>query len=592
MEGKLIHGVTSTKILQEIRVPEEELKRGNLISRKDLSNIKHKFGISNTLSGCHNENDALSVKSWVEGMKEKADNVVLFYKEQGMKHDHLNENDFLLIIMTPVQKHMLKVFGCGDRICIDSTHGLKNYNFELVTLLVIDEFEEGFPVVFCFTSSVNFETMSFFLKIVHSEVGDINCKIFMSDDAPVFYNAWESVFGAAMCRLLCAWHVDRAWQGHLNSIGNKEKKNKVYKALKSILYELDETRFTVMLMEFLTELEEDSDTKEFYVYFKKYYANRAEMWAYCYRKYARINTNMHVEAFHKILKYIYLEGKKSKRVDNSIKSLICYLEDKNFDRLLKYHKGKMTKKLSVSLKRHKEGMLLSSNCVKLNDNNWKIKSSQSETVYYIKKNSEHNCTGKCVIFCRSCNECVSTFTCSCPDYTIQNNMCKHIHAVLISENKSVGANVLYTGSLANFREIVNESAISVNDNTVEKNNNISVKENKIEILKDKLNSIIINLNNKTDIQPCVYKSVLGHVNAIQNLLRIDEENATLISKDIVSPSEPSNKKIVPQKRFYSVKKQSSKKRLKLAKPSTSESYDFQKVLLGDPVINFGNDHIY
>lgn len=36
----------------------------------------------------------------------------------------------------------------------------------------------------------------------------------------------------------------------------------------------------------------------------------------------------------------------------------------------------------------------------------------------------------------ACKCCVLTFSCTCHDYTIKNNMCKHIHAVRLNmENK-------------------------------------------------------------------------------------------------------------------------------------------------------------
>ena len=45
----------------------------------------------------------------------------------------------------------------------------------------------------------------------------------MTDDAPQFYSAWESVFGQGPQKLLCTWHVDRAWRANIRSkIQNEE----------------------------------------------------------------------------------------------------------------------------------------------------------------------------------------------------------------------------------------------------------------------------------------------------------------------------------------------------------------------------------
>ena len=38
---------------------------------------------------------------------------------------------------------MFNAFG-KDRICVDSTHAVAGYQFELITVLVIGEYEEGF----------------------------------------------------------------------------------------------------------------------------------------------------------------------------------------------------------------------------------------------------------------------------------------------------------------------------------------------------------------------------------------------------------------------------------------------------------------
>ncbi|KFM78872.1 hypothetical protein X975_06899, partial [Stegodyphus mimosarum] len=54
--------------------------------------------------------------------------------------------------MTPFQRQILQNLGF-DRPCIDSTHNISSYAFELITLIVIDEYEEGIPVAFCISSN-------------------------------------------------------------------------------------------------------------------------------------------------------------------------------------------------------------------------------------------------------------------------------------------------------------------------------------------------------------------------------------------------------------------------------------------------------
>ena len=76
-------------------------------------------------------------------------NPILIYKEQGRSQpdnlDNLTDDDFLLCIQTEFQRDMLMAFEY-DTVCIDITHGTNIYHFNLITLVVIDEYGEGIPV--------------------------------------------------------------------------------------------------------------------------------------------------------------------------------------------------------------------------------------------------------------------------------------------------------------------------------------------------------------------------------------------------------------------------------------------------------------
>ena len=121
------------------------------------------------------------------------------------------------------------------------------------------------------------------------------------------------------------------------------------------MYELDESKFKVIFQNFSEILEEDAKTIKFHAYFMKYFSKRCEMWAYGYRKGAKLNTNMHIENFHKSLKHIYLVGKKTKRIDKVTNEFIKLVKDKNYDQFIKSVKGKITKRATQNFKRHREG---------------------------------------------------------------------------------------------------------------------------------------------------------------------------------------------------------------------------------------------
>lgn len=109
-------------------------------------------------------------------------------------------DDFILIIMTAAQLHILKTYG-NDCICLDGTHGLNSYDFELNTLLVLDELREGFPCAFLISNRSDTQVLKFFFSQVKLKSGPIKPKVFMSDLADTFFNAWIAEMGIPEKRL-------------------------------------------------------------------------------------------------------------------------------------------------------------------------------------------------------------------------------------------------------------------------------------------------------------------------------------------------------------------------------------------------------
>ncbi|KAF0755804.1 MULE domain-containing protein [Aphis craccivora] len=136
----------------------------------------------------------------------------------------------------------------------------------------------------------------------------------MSDDAPAFYNTWSGVMGNVKHQLLCSWH-------------SLKKRNLFPKHCVSYVHQTSVQDFQNHLSKFIEDLMSDDDTKAFGIYFEKYYARRTKLWAYCFRFMLGINTNMYLESFHKILKHIYSEERKVKRLDKTINALMKICRD-------------------------------------------------------------------------------------------------------------------------------------------------------------------------------------------------------------------------------------------------------------------------
>ena len=249
--------------------------------------------------------------------------------------------------------------------------------------------------------------------------------------APQAYKAWSSVMGESQL-LHCAWHVDKALRENIQRlVKNSESRAETYKMVRTLMVETHAPTFEATKPYVVLQLKQNENTSDFAEYFEVYYGKNAKHWAYCYRINCGINTNMSLERMHGILKHAYLNGKKNKRLDTAVQALLHMLDDRRIDRLLSLSKGKYTHKLAVLRKRHDNSEQLTGQCFDISPNReWTVQSSSDLQEVFNVTRSESNCN-KCNfnLRCVECNSCIHEYFCTCPDYTIRYNMCKHIHYV-------------------------------------------------------------------------------------------------------------------------------------------------------------------
>ena len=177
-------------ILNEIRESIDGYGRLHLIARKDLQNIKLQYHIN--FDGILGPSDTISISKWVEKMKTENDTTVILYKPQDVvdnNYPNLLKEDFLLAIMNNSQQEMFKLYG-NDVICIDFTHGMNAYGFDLATIVVLDDRREAFPSCFIISNRQDSRALSTAFKAVREICGNVKPNAFMSDEAESFYNAW------------------------------------------------------------------------------------------------------------------------------------------------------------------------------------------------------------------------------------------------------------------------------------------------------------------------------------------------------------------------------------------------------------------
>ncbi|XP_042149329.1 uncharacterized protein LOC8043964 [Ixodes scapularis] len=421
--GKLSQGVPIKVIMKDIRTSiSGPLRPLHLLERPQVHNIKRQFNITYS-ERCH-QDDHRSVGIWAQVMMSQDNSLVKLFKQQGMADPtgQLSERDFALVLMTEPQQELLQKLGT-DKICIDSTHGTTGYDFLLTTLLVVDEFGSGVPCAYLLSNRADAIMMKIFFEAVREAVGVISAKVFMSDDASEFYNAWSAVMSPAERQLLCTWHVDKNWKLNIRKlVEGQELMASVYKAVRVLLECQDQEEFEELLKAFVDC--KDPSLKLFLDYFKAHYAKRPHLWAFCYRKGAGINTNMYIEAMHKTLKHCYLEGKKNKRVDKLISALIDMTYDKLFQRLVKLCKGKPTTRIARINRSHLAALKMDVKDVLLLEGDaWSVKSqSINSLVYRVSRVQGEKCKG-CHLQCEACKTCVHDYTCTCLEHVACLTIC-------------------------------------------------------------------------------------------------------------------------------------------------------------------------
>uniref|UniRef100_A0A8D8Z8V6 SWIM-type domain-containing protein n=1 Tax=Cacopsylla melanoneura TaxID=428564 RepID=A0A8D8Z8V6_9HEMI len=266
-------------------------------------------------------------------------------------------------------------------------------------------------------------------------------QVFLSDDAPAYYTAWCDVMGPATHQLICSWHIHKKLTGNLTKITGGNVRAIVKQEITSLLNEDQEEEFEKHLENFIKKTAKNPATKSYSDYFCKMYARRTHVWALCYRKRLGIHTNVHLEDLHKQLKCTYLDGKNVRRLDRAIDGVLKIIRDSFLKRSFQVTFNTESSRMAQIQRNHEKGLEVPEDmiCILETGKSWEVVSSRDTDTTYIVRPSEDNMVcpnNECPLQCPECNICVHTFQCTCSDYLIQVNICKHIHACMQFERET------------------------------------------------------------------------------------------------------------------------------------------------------------
>ncbi|XP_074604044.1 uncharacterized protein LOC141857445 [Brevipalpus obovatus] len=421
-------GVSKDRILERIQNTwtETNNKRVHRVQNKDLINITHSFKLDSEV--VRHKNDLISVESWIAEMHASDFDPIIIHQDQIEQESQ----PLILGISNRAQRYMLERFG-DDINAMDSTHGTNDYDFQLTTIMVVDENRNGFPVAFCYSSKMDHEVFVKFFEALKSCCNVKTPKVFMTDDCSTYHNAWTEVFGSPENKLLCTWHVMKNWNKHLLKIPDIPLRKQLTADLHVLHNMIKEEEFEKHGQFFISKYQKESATKGFIEYFQSYYWERRKQWALCYRKYLNINTNMLLETFHRILKHVFMAGKKVRRLDKSLHHLTRTMDYYQYQRMIRKEQGFMPPKLSILRRRHERALksefIVSQS--ELSPDEWfVISQSDDGTNTYTVIFPDLEC--ECLLRCEHCNICMKQAKCECFDYCIKGNLCKHIHYIMMN----------------------------------------------------------------------------------------------------------------------------------------------------------------
>lgn len=265
----------------------------------------------------------------------------------------------------------------------------------------------------------------------------------IADELEDFYEAWTEVMGKPAFNLLAPWTVQDSWIKKFDLVTSRDKLRKLKKDLKILLLESDRSKFTKILKATIDQHKQDAQMKEFVEYFDDNFKQNIDIWSNCLRKEQSGPSNSQLLTLHEKFKNAYKEGKNSKKLCKSISGLMSLFEDDQFNQLVALEEASHSKMNSI-INRHAKSVETEVLVyeIAVERTYWLVPSDNiSEQYFEVRQQDIRPEECPCKIKCVTCRSCVHCYRCNCLDYTINLNMCKHIHRVCCPGGDSDHSNV-------------------------------------------------------------------------------------------------------------------------------------------------------
>ena len=277
---------------------------------------------------------------------------------------------------------------------------------------------------------------------------------------------------------------------------------------------------------------------------------------------------MFLESFHRLLKVMYFEHKRNRRIGFLLSVLLKIARDKVFEQLTKLEKGKYTHRVAEINKGHKSALNMYSSEVPVTQKDeqcWTVPSQRDTSVHYSIQLINNDC--KCKQRCTSCHACVHMYTCTCMDATLHATICKHVHLVRLTTTSDTSTinttadtstmNTTTDTSTKNTTTYIPETNMghsidyftNVFGNSKSTNCTISTVRLQVQQQIDKLDTLLKNCEHPDTLLACK-KHLTSAITMLKVIGHTSSKPAVLSRKR----NYPPNKNIEQQPRFFSTKK--------------------------------------
>lgn len=413
----------------------DSLGRMHMLNRKDIKNIERKLGIRHPEFIKQRTINDLSTDRWIIRLQHTPDNPVLFYKPNNVSYENFEPNDLILIFMTRNQQNWINKFGT-DGIFMVTEMKMIRARLYLTVLYVCDEFNMMLPVCFmmCNDSKIY---QSFFLNTIFHKMGTIYAKALITDDNYDLYESWCSTMSPVK-HVINERYIDNQIIEKIQvEIEDQEQQHKIYDTICSFFNASEECSKEEITKYTKNVLKANDKTKQFGIFFDHMFANRADMWAYCYLK-ESLNLNQMIDINTVYNQMLMLCENKKHFTPNLSKNMHIF-----FTALLDIQKNRKSKIEEINiciLNNHKNALCYNSTHIfPVTSDMWRIRLEDGTDKNFVTVTRKFCKIIDCTVKCPACYDiCAHTYECSCSIGEI--SICEHVHMLGIF-NKRIQNNV-------------------------------------------------------------------------------------------------------------------------------------------------------